>query len=216
MANQDKPNWKNISEKLYENNPNKNKVFRTPKQCREHWNCFLNPAIQKGPWTLQEDRKLLEYVLELEGSKKWSEISKFMEGRTENALKNRFNLLIGRQRKANGHLTEKRLVKTCLTRLMLEEGQQERIEPPSQATPLPHEQEHAQGTSAEGHEQQLSVFSGGQGQAMFTGCHSSFRALGYEGMMGYLGGGFGSGMMPGGQMGQNTVYLGFLLPTPYM
>jgi hypothetical protein len=42
-----------------------------------------------------------------------------MDGRTENALKNRFNLLVNRQRKVSGHLTEKRLVKICLNRLML-------------------------------------------------------------------------------------------------
>ena len=61
----DKINWKLVSEKLYEKNPSRSKVFRTAKQCREHWNCFLNPTIQKGPWSLQEDRKLLEYVLQL-------------------------------------------------------------------------------------------------------------------------------------------------------
>ena len=120
IGQDDKINWKLVSEKLYEKNNSKNKVFRTAKQCREHWNCFLNPNIHKGPWSIQEDRKLLEYVLELEGSKKWSEIAKFMEGRTENALKNRFNLLVNSQRKISGHLTEKRLLKICLNRLMLE------------------------------------------------------------------------------------------------
>jgi len=48
-----------------------------------------------------------------------------MEGRTENALKNRFNLLMNRQKKlSNISATEKRLVKACLNRLILEEGQQ--------------------------------------------------------------------------------------------
>lgn len=42
-----------------------------------------------------------------------------MEGRTENALKNRFNLLMSRQKKMSGNITEKRLVKVCLNRLML-------------------------------------------------------------------------------------------------
>lgn len=45
--------WKLIAEKLYERNANPHKVFRTAKQCREHWNCFLNPKIQKGPWSVQ-------------------------------------------------------------------------------------------------------------------------------------------------------------------
>ena len=60
---EEKINWKLDSEKLYEKNTAKSKVFRTAKQCREHWNCFLNPNIHKGPWSIQEDRKLLEYVL---------------------------------------------------------------------------------------------------------------------------------------------------------
>lgn len=78
----------------------------------------------------------------MEGSKKWSEIAKFMEGRTENALKNRFNLLVNSQRKISGHLTEKRLLKICLNRLMLEEGQQERLEMQSAiAEPLAEEGE---------------------------------------------------------------------------
>ena len=51
-----------------------------------------------------------------------------MEGRTENALKNRFNLLMNRQKKiSNTNATEKRLVKACLNRLILEEGQQEQL-----------------------------------------------------------------------------------------
>lgn len=72
VAEQTKIHWKLVSERLYERNPSKSKVFRTAKQCREHWNCFLNPNIHKGPWEPQEDRRLLEYVLELEGAKKWS------------------------------------------------------------------------------------------------------------------------------------------------
>jgi hypothetical protein len=34
---------------------------------------------------------------------------------------------MNRQKKVSGHLTEKRLVKVCLNRLMLEEGQQEHL-----------------------------------------------------------------------------------------
>lgn len=45
-------NWKIVSEKLYKANPLPNKVFRSAKQCREHWNCYLNPQLKKGPWEL--------------------------------------------------------------------------------------------------------------------------------------------------------------------
>jgi len=27
-----------------------NKIYRNPKQCREHWNCYLDPNIKKGFW----------------------------------------------------------------------------------------------------------------------------------------------------------------------
>jgi len=51
-----------------------------------------------------------------------------MAGRTENALKNRFNLLLGAQKKTSGNLAEKRLVRLCLSSIMLEEGQQDNLE----------------------------------------------------------------------------------------
>jgi hypothetical protein len=41
-----------------------------------------------------------------------------MHGRTENALKNRFNLLVSQQKKLSGNLTEKRLVKICFNKLI--------------------------------------------------------------------------------------------------
>ena len=34
VALDEKTNWKTVSERLYESNPNNNKVFRTAKQCR--------------------------------------------------------------------------------------------------------------------------------------------------------------------------------------
>lgn len=43
--------WKYISEELYSLNPNILKIYRHPKQCREHYASFLDPQIKKGPWT---------------------------------------------------------------------------------------------------------------------------------------------------------------------
>jgi hypothetical protein len=89
-----KKDWKKLSEELYIENQSAEKIFRTPKQCREHWNCYANPLIKKGPWSSEEDIKLLESVLELNCMKKWSEVAKDIKGRTENAVKNRFSLLL--------------------------------------------------------------------------------------------------------------------------
>ena len=48
-------NWKVVSERLYKANPLEGKIFRSAKQCREHWNCYLNPKLKKGPWNIGED-----------------------------------------------------------------------------------------------------------------------------------------------------------------
>ncbi|CDW91048.1 myb-like dna-binding domain containing protein [Stylonychia lemnae] len=65
---------------------------RNGKQCRERWNNTLNPAIRKGKWSLQEDLVLLQKQREM--GNKWSEISHYLNGRTENQIKNRFNCLV--------------------------------------------------------------------------------------------------------------------------
>ena len=65
-------NWKVVSEKLYKANPLSNKVFRSAKQCREHWNCYLNPQLKKGPWEIEEDIQLLEQIKGNNCDKKWS------------------------------------------------------------------------------------------------------------------------------------------------
>ena len=51
------------------------------------WKHFL-----RGPWTSEEDYILLSKILEV--GMKWSEISKFLNGRTENSVKNRYKSLI--------------------------------------------------------------------------------------------------------------------------
>lgn len=43
--------WNLVSQKLYFMNQNSHKIYRCAKQCRQHWNCYLNPNLKKGPWT---------------------------------------------------------------------------------------------------------------------------------------------------------------------
>lgn len=66
-------------------------VTRNGKQCRERWVNFLNPEIKKDPFSLAEDILILEKRLSI--GNKWSEIIKEMPGRTENNVKNRFNMM---------------------------------------------------------------------------------------------------------------------------
>ena len=65
---------------------------KTTRQCRERYQTYLAPGINQSPWTKEEDEKLVQKYNEL-GSK-WSMIAKFFDGRSANALKNRFNVHI--------------------------------------------------------------------------------------------------------------------------
>jgi len=56
---------------------------RTDMQCRERYCNVLDPAINKSPWTPEEDARLFE-LCETLGMGKWSEIAKTMGGRTDN------------------------------------------------------------------------------------------------------------------------------------
>ena len=61
---------------------------RSGKQVRDRYLNKLNPSINKGKWSQEEDEMILRLFYE-KGSK-WSEIAKILEGRTESQVKNRF------------------------------------------------------------------------------------------------------------------------------
>lgn len=61
---------------------------RTGKQCRERWANALNPLLKKGLWEAEEDYIIFK-LFKMIGSK-WSAISNYLNGRTENSTKNRF------------------------------------------------------------------------------------------------------------------------------
>lgn len=72
-------NWKLLAEML---------GTKTGKQIRERFINKLDPKIKKEDWTDEEDRKIIELFSQI--GRKWSEISKFLPGRPENKIKNRF------------------------------------------------------------------------------------------------------------------------------
>lgn len=75
--------WNEIAKKM---------TGRTPKQCRERWNGHINPNINKGPWSPDEDRIIATKQREL--GNKWADIAKFLPGRTDILVKNRWNTSI--------------------------------------------------------------------------------------------------------------------------
>lgn len=70
---------------------------KTARQCRRRWYTYLNSDFKKGGWSPEEDMLLCE-AQKIFGNR-WTEISKVVAGRTDNAVKNRFTTLCKKRAK---------------------------------------------------------------------------------------------------------------------
>ncbi|XP_072323747.1 myb-related protein A isoform X4 [Scyliorhinus torazame] len=63
---------------------------RTDVQCQHRWQKVLNPELIKGPWTKEEDQKVIELVQKY-GPKRWSLIAKYLKGRIGKQCRERWH-----------------------------------------------------------------------------------------------------------------------------
>ena len=63
--------------------------IKSGKQCREKWHNHLNPQISNKDWKVSEDWLL--FLLHKVYGNSWTLMAKFLERRSDNAIKNRWN-----------------------------------------------------------------------------------------------------------------------------
>ncbi|XP_052750999.1 myb protein isoform X2 [Galleria mellonella] len=63
---------------------------RSDVQCQQRWTKVVNPELVKGPWTKEEDEKVVELVAKY-GPKKWTLISRHLKGRIGKQCRERWH-----------------------------------------------------------------------------------------------------------------------------
>lgn len=100
--------WSGIAERL---------PGRIGEHIRERYVNFLDPSLKRAPWTQQEDDILCQQQRRL--GNKWTEISKYLPGRSENSVKNRWH---------NAKMTQRRRMrKQAAERTRLEQHRTARL-----------------------------------------------------------------------------------------
>ncbi|KAL7289822.1 hypothetical protein TKK_0016221 [Trichogramma kaykai] len=63
---------------------------RSDVQCQQRWAKVVNPALVKGPWTKEEDQKVVDLVQRY-GAKKWTLIARHLKGRIGKQCRERWH-----------------------------------------------------------------------------------------------------------------------------
>ena len=79
--------WNAIAKRFYK---------RTPRQCRERWQNYVNPNLSNREWKPEEDQDIIIKVSLI--GPHWNAIARTLKGRSGNAVRNRY-LMLQRQLK---------------------------------------------------------------------------------------------------------------------
>ncbi|OHT00520.1 Myb-like DNA-binding domain containing protein [Tritrichomonas foetus] len=72
---------------------------RNHRQCRERWKNYIDPSLRNDPWTFEDDHLLVEKYAEF--GPKWNKIAKFFQNRSDNSIRNRWQLIIRQWERQN-------------------------------------------------------------------------------------------------------------------